>query len=217
MDMLTKLGDQLTASFIAMWGQVVMWSPRVIGALIILWVGVWLAGLLRDLVRKLLSMLKVDEMASRVDLNQKIHSVGLNATVAQMLAGLVYWLVFLIFLSAASSVLGIEVVSNFISKMIGYIPSILAGLAVMAIGVLVADAMSRVLESVRLGHSYKVVVRWFILVIAFITAIEQIGIDLSFLTSNIQLLVGGLALALGLAFGLGGKEHAKAFLDKHLA
>jgi hypothetical protein len=61
------------------------------------------------------------------------------------------------------------------------------------------------------------VVRWFILVIAFITAIQQIGIDVSFLAGNIQLLVGGVALGLGLAFGLGGQHHAKAYLDKILS
>jgi hypothetical protein len=111
----------------------------------------------------------------------------------------------------------VDVVSAFISRMIGYIPSIVAGLVIMGIGVLVADALTKVLGNVRLGHSYKMVVHWFILVVAFITAIEQIGIDVSFLAGNIQLLVGGAALALGIAFGLGGQHHAKAFLDKNLS
>jgi hypothetical protein len=217
MDMLTNIGDQLMASFVSIWAHIVLWSPRVIGAVVILLVGMWLASMLKGLVKKLLDLLKIDDLAGRVELNQKIQAVGLTATVAQMLSGLVYWLVFLIFLSASSSALGVEVVTNFIGMMIGYIPSILAGLAVMGIGVLVADSLSKIMENVRLGHTYKMVVRWFILVIAFITAIEQIGIDVSFLAGNIQLLVGGAALALGLAFGMGGKDHAKAFLDKHLS
>lgn len=216
MDMLTSIGGQLLASFALIWDQIVMWLPRVLGALVILLVGGWISGMLKELVKKLLGLLKVEDLAGRIQLNQKIQSVGLSATVTQMVAGLVYWLVWLVFLSAASSVLGVEVVTRFIDKMIGYIPSILAGLAIMGIGVLVADALSGVLGNVRLGSSYKTVVRWFILVVAFITAIQQIGIDVSFLASNIQLLVAGASLALGLAFGMGGKDHAKAFLDKVL-
>jgi hypothetical protein len=217
MDMLTNIGTQLAASFASIGAQFVMWSPRVVGAIIILLVGMWLASMLKGLVKKLMHMLKVDDLAGRIELNQKIQAAGLNLTVSQMVAGLVYWLVFLIFLSAASSALAVDVVSAFISRMIGYIPSIVAGLVIMGIGVLVADALTKVLGNVRLGHSYKMVVHWFILVVAFITAIEQIGIDVSFLAGNIQLLVGGAALALGIAFGLGGQHHAKAFLDKNLS
>ncbi len=217
MDMLTSIGEQLMMSFASIWDQVVMWLPRVLGAVVILLVGVWVAGMLRDLMKKLLDLLKVESLVGRIELDRKIQSVGISATVTQMLAGLVYWIVYLIFLSAAASALGMEVVTSFISMMIGYIPSILAGLAIMGIGVLVADALTGVLSNVRLGQSYKMVVRWFILVVAFITAIDQIGIDISFLTGNIQILVAGASLALGLAFGLGGRDHAKAFLDKHLA
>jgi hypothetical protein len=216
MDMLTSIGAQLLASFALIWDQIVMWFPRVLGALIILLVGGWISGMLKELLKKLFSILKIEDLAGRISLNEKIHMVGLSATLTQMLAGLVYWLSFLVFLSAASSVLGVEVVTRFIDKMIGYIPGVLAGLAIMGIGVLVADALGKVLGHVRLGDSYKTVVRWFILVVAFITAIQQIGIDVSFLAGNIQILVGGAALALGLAFGMGGKDHAKAFLDKVL-
>jgi len=216
MDMLTSVSSQLLASLVLIWDQIAMWFPRVLGAFIILLVGGWISGALKDLTKKLFHVLKVEDMAGRISLNHKIHSVGLNATVTEMAAGLVYWLFFLVFLSAASSALGVEVVTNFIGLMLGYIPSILAGVAIMGIGVLVADALSKVLGNVSLGDSYKTVVRWFILVIAFITAIQQIGIDVSFLAGNIQLLVGGVSLALGLAFGMGGKDHAKAFLDKVL-
>ena len=214
--MLTSVSSQLLASLVLIWDQIAMWFPRVLGAFIILLVGGWISGALKDLTKKLFHVLKVEDMAGRISLNHKIHSVGLNATVTEMAAGLVYWLFFLVFLSAASSALGVEVVTNFIGLMLGYIPSILAGVAIMGIGVLVADALSKVLGNVSLGDSYKTVVRWFILVIAFITAIQQIGIDVSFLAGNIQLLVGGVSLALGLAFGMGGKDHAKAFLDKVL-
>lgn len=216
MDMLSAVGTQLLNSLMSTWDQVVLWLPRVVGAAIVLLLGVYVSGALKSLTMKLFGLLKVEMLSERAHFGQRLRAVGLEVTLTQLVAGLVYWLIFLVFISAAASVLDLEVVTRFLDRMIGYIPAIFAGLVIMVIGVVVADTISKLLENVKLGRSYKTVVRWFILVLAFITAIEQIGIDVSFLAGNIQLLVAGASLGLGLAFGLGGKDRAKMFLDRHL-
>lgn len=216
MNILNTLGNQLSDSFTGIGVQILLWIPNVIAAVIVILVGNYLAKLIQSIIKRVFNTLKVESFAEKLNISEKIKSVGFDFTVTQFIGGLVYWLIFLVFISASASVLGVEVVARFINQLINYIPSIFAGLVIMVIGVLVAETLGKMLESVRHGKTYKMVIRWFILVIAFITAVEQIGLDVSFLTENIQIIVAGVSLALGIAFGLGGKERAKSFLDKHL-
>jgi hypothetical protein len=216
MNIVSSLGEQLLSSFSSIGVQVLSWIPNVLAAILVLLIGNYIAKLVQSLIKQLFKTLKIETYAEKLHVSERVKSVGFDVSVTQFIAGLVYWLIFLVFISAAASVLGVEVVTRFINQLINYIPSIFAGLVIMVIGVLVAETLGKMLEKVRHGKLYKTVIKWFILIVAFITAIEQIGINVSFLTENIQIIVGGVSLALGIAFGLGGKDQAKAFLEKHL-
>lgn len=216
MNEFTSVGQSIADSFTGVISKFIDIIPNIIGALIVLIIGFFIAKLLLKLVRQLLKAIKLEVLSEKLSIDEKIKAAGIHTTLSAILAGLIYWIILLVFISAAAQALNINAVTDFVSKLISWLPAIFAGLAIMIVGVMAAEALGRVLENVKYGKTYKTVVKWFILIIALITALEQIGLEISFLTENIQIVVAGIALAFGLAFGLGGKEKAKDFLDKHL-
>lgn len=205
--------DSILTKLITLGG---FWLPNIVGAIAILLLGLFIARWASLLVKKLLNVIKINSISEKTGVNKLIKSAGIDATVSGLFSGIVYWLVLLIFINTATVILQIDVLTLFINKIIGWIPSIFAGLLIMIAGIVVAETLSKILAKIKHGDLYKTVVKWFILIIAFLTAIEQIGLNISFLTDNIKIILAGAALAFGLAFGLGGKEKAKQFLDKHL-
>ena len=210
------IGSDILNSLLVIFITFLQWLPRILGALIILLVGLWVAQLIRTLFQKMLKAIKLEALADKFRVNELIKSGGISLTLTDMFLWLLYWIVLLVFLSSAANVLGIPTITNFISVLIGYIPAIFAGLVVMLIGIIAANVVSEMLDKVAHGKAFKNVSRWLILLVAFITAVEQLGFNLNFLTENLTIIIAGVMLAFGLAFGLGGKDKAKQFLDKHL-
>lgn len=207
---------QITDTFSAVYAYIVAWMPKIIGALIVLIIGLYIADLVRKLVKVALQALKVDKVSEKVGVNRVLKSAGVSIGISGILSELVNWIIILVFLSASASILGVAAVTDFINKIINWIPSIFAGLVIMLLGVLAAEAVGKALDNVRNGVAYKNIVRWAIWVVAFITAIEQIGINITFITDNVKVLVGGAALALALSFGLGGKDKAREIINRHI-
>ncbi len=216
MNEFTLVGQNIADSFMSIIRKFIEIIPDIIGALVVLLIGIFIAKLILKLIKQLFKAIKLETLSEKLSIDDKIKSAGINITLSGMLAGLIYWIVLLVFISASAQILNIEVVTLFVNKLISWLPAIFAGLAIMIVGVMAAEALGNVLENVKYGKTYKTVVRWFILIIALITALEQIGLEISFLTENIQIVVAGIDLAFGLAFGLVGKERAKDFLDRHL-
>lgn len=216
MNEFSLVGQNIADSFAGVISKFIDIIPNIVGALVVLIIGFFVAKLLLKLVRQLLKAIKLETLSQKLSIDEKIKAAGIHTSLSTVLAGLIYWIILLVFISAAAQALNIDAVTDFVSKLISWLPAIFAGLAIMIVGVMAAEALGRVLENVKYGKTYKTVVRWFILIIALITALEQIGLDISFLTENVQIVVAGIALAFGLAFGLGGKDKAKNFLDKHL-
>src|SRR3989338_9054377 len=210
------VGYELAASLLVIITTFLVWLPSIIGALIIVLIGLFIAKLIRGLLEKALKSIRLETAVEKFGVNDLMKSSGIGVTVSDIFLWLAYWIVLLVFLSSAANVLDIPSITNFISVVIGYIPAIFAGLIIMLIGVIAANIFGDILEHVSHGKVYKKIVRWLILLVAFITAIEQLGFNLRFLTDNLTIIIAGLILAVGLAFGLGGKDHAKAFLDRHL-
>ena len=207
---------QVAGTFTVIWGVFVDWLPRVFGAVIVLILGLFVADMVRVFVKKAVQALKIDKASEKVGVSRVLKTTGITLGVSGIISELINWIIILVFLSAAANILGIAVVTEFIGKIINWIPSIIAGLIIMLLGIMAAEAVSKALDHVQNGKAYKTVVRWAIWVLAFITAIEQIGINITFLTDNIKVVVAGAVLALAISFGLGGKDKAKDIIERHI-
>jgi Conserved TM helix len=208
------------------WGQALMTSltnalalffaaiPRLIGFALILIVGWFIASLLARAVAALLRAVRFNELAQRSGLSDFVHKMGVQTDAAGALAGVAKWFVRLIALVVAFDALGLPAVSDVLRRLLLWLPNLAVALVVLVIGGLVAGALGRLVRGAAseggltnpdaLAGVAKVAVWGF----AIIVAVNQIGVADTLVNTLFMGFVAMLALAGGLAFGLGGRDVA---------
>jgi small-conductance mechanosensitive channel len=196
-------------------GSVFMWLPNLLGALVLLLVGWLVARLLQFVIGGLLRRLRLDALTERVGISRLLSNAGLDASVANLLARLAYWLVLFVFVLAAAESLGLIGVTEMLNKLVGYLPNVLAAALILLLGSLVAqvtgDALGKMTTQagVATGSALGQIVRYTLLVFTIILALGQLGIQTDLLTIAASALVVATTLALALAFGFGSRDLAR--------
>jgi hypothetical protein len=193
--------------------------PRVLGFLLILIIGWFIANLIARAVAALLRAVKFNTLAQRAGISDFVQQMGLQTDAAGLLADIVKWFVRLIVLVVAFDALGLPAVSQVLQQFLVWIPNlvialiilVLTGLAARAVSDLVRGATSRAAlgNPTLLATIARVAVWGFGIVIA----VNQIGIAQTLVNTLFMGLIGALALALGLAFGLGGRDTASELVQ----
>jgi hypothetical protein len=214
------------------WGQAVITSfgnalnllltfiPKLIGFLVILIVGLIVASIVAKVLTVLLRKIGFDRMANRIGLTRLEQSMNVHLDAAGLLGKVVYWFILLIFLLPAVNALGLTTVSTILSQIIAYIPNVFVAILVLFLGTLaatfVADIIRGAMSSARVGNAgvFASIARWAIIGFAALIALEQLRIAPALIEELFAAVVGGAAIAFGLAFGLGGQDAARRWLAR---
>jgi flagellar biosynthesis protein FliQ len=194
--------------------------PRVIGFLVILIVGVIVATLVSKAVTFLLRKVGFDRMANRIGLNRFEQRMGVSMDPAGLLGKIVYWFLILIFLVPATDALGLPSVSNVLNTLVAYIPNVFVAVLVLFLGTLaatfVADLVRGATATANIGNPsiFAGVARWSIIGFAALVALEQLQIAPALVNELFGAMVLAVAIAFGLAFGLGGQDAARRWLAR---
>jgi hypothetical protein len=193
--------------------------PRVLGFVVILIVGWLIAGLLASAVAGLLRSLRFNDLAERSGLTGFVRNMGLRTDASGMLANIVKWFVRLITLVVAFDALGLPAVSEVLQQFLLWIPNLVVALVILVIAGLAANALSNLVRGAtaqaQLGNpeTFATITKVAIWAFAIVIAANQIGVASTLVNTLFMGTVGALALALGLAFGLGGRETAGRIVD----
>ena len=201
--------------------EVLLYLPNVIVALIVLILG-WLLGtFLGSLVHKLLVAIKIDVLADQLGLDRLSSRAGRKFSIAKLGDWVVKWFFFIGSLIAASEILGLTEVTRFLYEgVLAYAGHVLVAIVILLLGILAANFLSGVVGSaVRasgLGSSTALasITKWSIIIFTLIAALSQLQIATAFLQDLFRAIVALIAIAGGIAFGLGGRDHAKKVLDE---
>lgn len=210
----TDYGVAFVTSIAALLVTLLGFIPRLIGALIIIWIGWFVAGIIYRVVTALLRKLRVDEIAQKAGIAAFLARGNVQTDAAGLIGDLAKWFVRLIFLEAAFNALGMPQVVGVINSIILFIPNLIVALVILFIGTLAARFLSDVVRSTAqgagmAGASTIASITYFgVMAFFFIAAISQIGVATGLLDILFSAAVGGLSLALALAFGLGGRDAA---------
>lgn len=212
-------GDVIVFSLQNVWASVAAFVPLLVGAVVVFIIGWIVAVALGKLVEEIVKALKVDHLLSKLEIEKTLEKAGWRLNSGAFLGGLVRWFLLVVFLLAAANIVGLSQVSDFLTQVLLYLPNVVVAALILIIAAIVADVVERLVRGSTEAAGYRgslvgVVARWSIWVLAFLAVLSQLGIVRELINTVVANLTLGLALAVGLAFGLGGKDTAAEFIQK---
>src|SRR5919206_2401215 len=188
--------------------------PQLIGALIILIIGYIVAKVLQAVVGRVLQAVGFDRWMERGGIKQFFDRAETNQTPHSILGQLVFWFVFIIAITMAADALGIPQVSAVLAQLIAYIPNIIAAILILILAALLANFLAGIVRGATGSDILASLARYAIIVYAAFAALTQLGIAVQLTANTFLILLGAVALAAALAFGIGGREVARDILEK---
>src|ERR687886_2614904 len=195
-------------------GIFLSYIPQLIGAIIILIVGYIVAKVLQAVVGRVLEAIGFDRWMERGGIKQFFDRAETAQTPHSILGKLVFWFVFIIAITMAADALGIPQVSTVLGQLIAYIPSIIAAILILILAALLANFLSSVVRGATGSDLLASIARYAIIVYAVFAAITQLGIAVELTAPTFLILLGAVALATAIAFGIGGREVARDIVEK---
>jgi hypothetical protein len=211
--LLTSLSAAMAVFFAAI--------PKVIGFAVILLVGWFIASLIARGVAALLRAVKFNEFATRSGFAGFIQRTGVRDTdSAGFLAAIAKWFIRLMVLVVAFDALGLPAVSDVLRELLLWLPNLAVGMIALVIGGLLANAAAGLVQGATATAGFQNpqflsgVARTTVWIFAIIVAVNQIGIAKELVNTLFMGAVAFVVLALGLSFGLGGRDEAAQLLAK---
>jgi hypothetical protein len=190
--------------------------PKLIGFLIVLVIGYIIARVVKGVVTKLLHKVGIDRALHSGSTGQYVDRVAPDVRPSSLIGSLAFWFLFLGAVAIAVSQLGIAALDNFIAAIGAYIPNIIAAVLIFVIAGVVAAAIgglvARTMGDTPTGKVVGSVVPVLVMAIATFMILNQLQIAPEIVTITYAALIGGVFLAMALAFGLGGREVAGRML-----
>ncbi|MBR9919872.1 MAG: mechanosensitive ion channel [Bacteroidetes bacterium] len=207
LDLIIELGKQFAAAV-----------PRFFGAILVLLLGWMLARFIAKVIRKLLAASGIDKLAEKLNEIDFIEKSNFSITFSVLLSKVVYYILLLIFLIAATDLLGMPAVSGLVTDIINYVPNLLTAGIVLIIGLLFADFIKGIVKtaceslgipSARLIASF---IFYFIFLAVVMSALGQAKINTDFIRSNLTVIIGGGVLAFALGYGFASRDMMANFI-----
>jgi mechanosensitive ion channel-like protein len=196
--------------------------PRLIVMLIIAFLGWVVAYLLKVLVRSILRLTKFSKLLENAGATQLLNQAALPSS-TELLSRVVFWVAWVGFILLGVSVLGIVGLHEYISRFFLFLPRLLVALVILFVGLLVASFFSRaallaaVNANFRSSRLLSILIRIIISIFALAMVFEVLGVAEQTMLIAFGTAFGAVMLGLAIAFGIGGKDLAREFLEKKLA
>ena len=220
MTFLENLGLVFQGSLLDLWYGFINFVPGLILAIILFIVG-WVVGsVLGRAIAQGITALKIDSLFESAGAEEIMTRMGVKLSVGKFFGIIVKWFIIIVFLMASLQIVGLTQVNDFLrSAVLLYLPKVIIAAIVLVIATMIAEAMQKlVVASSKAAHISSAnmlgsVTRYAIWGFAFIIALSELGIATAFMQILFTGLIAALAIALGLSFGLGGKEAAARAID----
>lgn len=190
--------------------------PNLVGFLLILLVGYIISKVVAGLVGKILEKVHIDRRLHESSARKWVDAVLPGASPANGIARIVFWFIFIFFITAAIGALGIPAATGFMNDVLAYLPNVIVAILIFIVAALVSGAVAaavvRFMGDTPTGKVVGAVAPAVIMTIAFFMILEQLQIAPEIVRIAFTAIMFALALGLALAFGLGGRELAADLL-----
>jgi hypothetical protein len=212
--------DIILQSLQNLWLILIGFLPSLVGAFVIVIVGLIVAAVLERVAERIIYYVKIDALLRKVGVEAYLQRAHLTLNTGHFIGRVIYWFLLLAFLLAASDILGFAALSGFLRDVLNYIPNILVAILILLASIVFANFLKHLVRASVLSarlHAAKALgtlTWWAVIIFGLLTALLQLGIAVSIINTVITGLIAMLALGGGLAFGLGGREYAAHLIER---
>lgn len=209
----------LSESWSEVWTSLLKVLPTVLGAILVFAVGLILAFWIKRLVLEVLKILGFKKLSESSGIDKYLKKAEIKLDLSELIATIVEWIIILVFFLTVVDILGLRVVSQVLTQVLGYVPNIIAAAFIFGagyfIGGIVEGLVRGSLASVDHDAAKPVakVSRYIVVLIATFAAIDQLQIARSLIATFFQGLTYTVVLVVGLSVGLGAKDLVSRILN----
>ncbi|MFZ5905965.1 MAG: mechanosensitive ion channel family protein [Nitrospirota bacterium] len=202
--------------------RLVQFLPDILTGALIFLAGIVLGLILKSLLLRFFNAVNLDRFSERFGMVEMLKKGGVKEPFSLILSRLFGWILIISFSIISLRSLNIPAIDQILQKFILYLPNIFVAFLILFLGYLLSNFLGRaaliaaVNAGLALSGSIGKFVRLTIFLLAVTMALEQLGIGKETIVIAFSIVFGGVVLALAIAFGLGGKELAKTYLEKKL-
>jgi hypothetical protein len=199
--------------------QIGTFLPRLFLAVLILIVGWLVAMVVRVAIVRALRALNFNVITEKAGIDQFLQQGGAEIDTIRVLGSLFYWLVIFVALMVAFNSLDLAYVTDLIGRIVLFVPKVMIAVVILVFGAyfgrFVAAAIATYLKNIGVGEAGIVgrLALYSILVFVVMIALDQLGLG-DIIRQTFLIVVGAAALALALAFGLGGQKRASELIER---
>lgn len=217
--------DALVNSLMGVLDDVIGFIPDLVGAIILLIVGLVVARALEFAIEKIISLVRLDSALRKVGLDRYLQRAGIGLNSGRFLGKIAYWIILIVFIVGIADILGLSTLSVFITSALGWVfTNLIASVLILLVAAFIAQFLRKLVNASVMGaklHSAKFLgsaTWWVVMIFGAVAALKQLGVDTGLIESTLMSFIVAaplaVGLAVGLAFGLGGKKQAEGILER---
>lgn len=202
--------DPVKAMLVKIFGYV----PSLAGAIVILVVGWLVAKLIEAVIVRLLKAIRLDAVSDKAGITAVLAQGDIKVSLSEIIGALIYWVIILVVLATALSALNLGIAADLITRLVEYVPNILAAIFILVVGSLLGSFVSTVVRTaasnagIDKAKLLAQITQTVIVIMSVIIAIEQLKIATTLIILSINIILMSIGLGIAIAFGLGCKDIA---------
>jgi len=210
--------EDLGRLFLQFKENVIAFVPNLIAAIVIFLIGLLLAFIVQAMMKRFIRNL--DRFVSYEKLQNRIRQLRLERS-AGLISKVLFWIVIVFFLTAATEVMGLPIITTWLSGIVQYLPNIVVALVIVFTGIIGGGLLRDIVStaSTTAGLAYADILGkisyYAILVVAILIGINQVGIEIALLSGLISIILAAILLGAALAFGLGARTSVNNILASY--
>lgn len=213
-------GEVTLQALLNFWQGFLEFIPKLVGAIVVFVIGWFIAVAVGKLIAEILKKIKFNQIFERGGWKEALIKAQLKVDAAGFLGAVCKWVLVIVFLSAAVEILGLVEFARFLNNVLGYLPNVIVAALIFTVTVIISDIVEKVMraavEGTKVGYGQisGAIVKWSIWIFAILAILMQLQIAPALLSTLFTGIVALIAIAGGIAFGLGGKDVAAEILQE---
>ncbi len=184
--------------------------PNILGAIVIIAVGIFIANLVAGLLENLLAGVGTDTLVEKIT-----GTPSKKLVLSKVISQAVKYVLVVIFLVQGVNVLELPVLTEIGAIVLGYVPAVVSAILIIAIGIFAGNtAESAISKKFPEAKGGALIAKIAIYVVTGFLCLSQLGVATAIVESTFIFIIAAICIAFAIAFGIGGRTFAANTLEK---